>query len=107
MLSRGERRIRRLNLIWINALVRQNLFSSASGRHEVCARMLDLVCLVRLFTEVGGTKLKVAQFRPLAAVLGKPVVRKLRAAGHEFYWSPQAQLESGRTALQALLHRRS
>ncbi len=54
--------------------------------------MLDLVRLVGLFAEVGRTKLKVAQFRPLAAVLDKPVVRKLHASGHEFYWSPEAQL---------------
>jgi DNA mismatch repair protein MutH len=54
--------------------------------------MLDLARLVGLFAEVGRTELKVAQFRPLAAVLEKPVVRKLQAAGHEFYWSPQAQL---------------
>ncbi len=51
--------------------------------------MLDLVRLVDLS---GRTKLKVAQFRPLAAVLDKPVVRKLHTAGHEFLWSPQAQL---------------
>ncbi len=54
--------------------------------------MLDLVRLVGLFAEIGRTKLKVAQFRPLAAVLDKPVVRKLHAAGHEFLWSPEAQL---------------
>jgi DNA mismatch repair protein MutH len=60
--------------------------------HEAGHAMLDLAHLVGLFAEVGRTKLKVAQFRPLAAVLEKPVVRKLQAAGHEFYWSPQAQL---------------
>ncbi len=54
--------------------------------------MLDLIRLVDLFAEVGRRKPKVAQFRPLAAVLDKPVVRKLHAAGHEFLWSPQEQL---------------
>ncbi len=54
--------------------------------------MLDLARLTDLFAEVGRTKPKVAQFRPLAAVLDKPGVRKLHAAGHEFYWSPEAQL---------------
>lgn len=62
------------------------------------ARLLvDLVHLVRLFAEAFGsaedqTKLKVARFRPLAAVLNEPVVRNLHAADHEFYWSNEAQL---------------
>ncbi len=65
-------------------------FSLSETRN--CTRMLDLVPLVGLFAEVGRTTLRVAQFRPLAAVLDKPVVRKLHGAGHEFCWSPEAQL---------------
>ncbi len=60
--------------------------------------MLDLIRLVGLFAEVGRTKLKVSQFRPLAAVLDKPVVRKLHAAGHEFSWSPEAHLDKRKHA---------
>jgi hypothetical protein len=69
----GERRIRP-KLIWINAN------SCEDTRLKLMFDLARLARLARLFGEVGRTELNVAKSRPLAAVLDKPAVRKLRAA---------------------------
>ncbi len=53
--------------------------------------------LISLFGEAfvtakGPAKPKIVCFRPLAAVLNKPAVYRLQAAGHEFLWSREEQL---------------
>jgi hypothetical protein len=60
--------------------------------------MIDLVAFASLFCEVLGawTKPKVARIQPLADAQNEPVVRKLKADGHELYWCKEARLRQAK-----------